>query len=261
MEIIIKETMNDAGILGAKIVARIIREIDRPVLGLATGNSQLPLYKELVRMGKEGLSFKHVRTFNLDEFVGISPTHPASFFSFMNENLFGQIDIIKSNTAIPNGQAANIPKECDEYERKILEAGGIDIQVLGIGEDGHLGFNEPTSSLSSRTRIKTLHHITKAANSNAFGGIENVPNHVLTMGLGTIMNTRCCLLLAFGEKKAKAVQDMVEGPLSAGCPASVLQLHERSIIILDREAASLLERREYYDEVYKGKPDWQKWEQ
>lgn len=260
MEVIIRETAEEACLLGARVIARLVQEIEgRAVLGLATGSSPVPLYRELVRMHREeGLSFKSARSFNLDEYVGLSPEHPASFAAFMREHLFQHVDFPPGAALLPDGLANDIPAHCAAYEKAIKEAGGIDLQLLGIGLDGHLAFNEPSSSLRSRTRLKTLSPETRKANAGPFGGMNHVPQHVLTMGLGTIMEARCCLLLALGPAKAAAVRDMIEGPVTAACPASLLQFHERAIILLDRGAAALLAHRHYYQDIEAGKPDWQR---
>lgn len=261
MEVIIKTNRDQACQVGAKIMARIIRRTYAPVLGLATGSTPLPLYRELVRMHKEeGLSFKRVTTFNLDEYVGIAPSHPGSFRSCMEDHLFKHVDLDPAATHLPDGAAADLPSACLSYERMIRDSGGIDIQLLGLGGDGHLAFNEPTSSLRSRTRLKTLTDGTRRANAEPFGSPEKVPHHVITMGLGTIMDAKSCLLLAFGRGKAAAVREMIEGPVSASCPGSILQMHEHAIVILDEEAAANLSRAAYFKEVYAGKPDWQRWE-
>ncbi len=261
MEVVIKKTREEASALGAAIMAGIIREQARPVLGLATGSTPLSLYQELVKMHREkNLSFSGVTTFNLDEYVGLPPTDPCSFASEMRQNLFDHIDIPANAVNLPDGMAADMEKSCQDYEKAITASGGIDIQLLGIGSDGHLAFNEPTSSLSSRTRLKTLSHETIEANSRFFGSPERVPRHVITMGLGTIMEAKCCLLLAFGNKKARAVAEMIEGPVSALWPATCLQYHRKVIVILDEEAAEKLQRKAYYRDVYDGKPDWQRWE-
>ncbi len=261
MEVIIKDSKNSAGILGAKIIADVIKRKPAAVIGLATGSTPLGLYEELVRMHRdEGLSFAKVTSFNLDEYVGLGKEHHCSFISEMHQNLFNKIDIRQDAINIPDGHAENILDMCSAYEEKILKAGGIDIQLLGIGNDGHLGFNEPGSSLSSRTRLKTLSHETLEANARHFGSIDQVPRHVVTMGLGTIMSAKACLLLAFGEDKAEAVYQMVEGAVSATWPGTILQHHQKAIVILDEAAASKLKRRQYYNEVYAGKPDWQRWE-
>ncbi|MFZ2959610.1 MAG: glucosamine-6-phosphate deaminase [Candidatus Ozemobacteraceae bacterium] len=261
MEVIIKGDQEEGCKFGAKIVARFIRAKEKPVLGLATGSTPLPMYRELIRMHREEqLSFRSTTTFNLDEYVGLPAGHPASFRTCMEEHLFKHVDLDPGATHLPDGNAADVPGSCEDYERLIKKAGGIDIQILGLGGDGHLAFNEPSSSLRSRTRLKTLTSHTRHANAAAFGGPDKVPHHVLTMGLETIMEARTCILLAFGANKAGAVRDMVEGPVSASCPGSVLQFHEHAIVILDAESAALLTRRQYYHEVYNGKPAWQRWE-
>jgi glucosamine-6-phosphate deaminase len=198
-----------------------------------------------------------VTTFNLDEYVGLPPEHDHSYHTFMWENLFRHINVAKKNVHIPDGLAKDIPKECAKYEKQILAAGGIDLQVLGIGTDGHIGFNEPTSSLASRTRIKTLTAQTRKDNARFFGSEEQVPQHCITMGIGTIMEARQNLLLAFGKGKARAIAEAVEGPVTSLNPASVLQLHPTATVCLDTGAASLLTRADYYRGVYDNKPAWQ----
>ncbi len=260
MEIIIQPDGQQASQVAARIVARLVREKPHAVLGFATGNTPLQLYKNLVAMHhKDGLDFSGVTTFNLDEYVGIPPAHPSSFHSYMWAHLFSQINVAHERIHIPDSLTADIPAHCRQYEQAIRSAGGIDIQVLGIGTNGHIGFNEPSSSLSSRTRIKTLTEQTRLDNAAAFGGHENVPHHVITMGLGTILDSRICLLMAFGRKKAKAVALSAEGPITASVPGTVLQLHPRSVFILDKEAASELKMADYYTWVYEHKPDWQKY--
>lgn len=260
MEIIIQPDSRLASRLAAKIVAGLVREKPHAVLGFATGQTPIELYRYLVEMHRnERLDFSEVTAFNLDEYVGLEPDHPASYHSYMRENLFDRINIRKDRVNIPFGLADDIPTCCRSYEERIHAAGGIDLQILGIGADGHLGFNEPSSSLASRTRIKTLTDPTRKDNAAAFGGEDKVPHHVITMGLGTIMDCRTCLLLAFGRKKAQAVAQAAEGPLTAMVPASILQMHQRAIFLLDEEAASRLTRTYYYKWVYENKPDWQKY--
>jgi glucosamine-6-phosphate deaminase len=257
MEVIIESSAERAGEKCARIIARRLKEKPDAVLGLATGRTPLGLYRELVRLHRaEALDFSRVTTFNLDEYVGLDAGHPASYHTFMWNNLFSHVNIARERVHIPDGLAEDIPEFCADYERRIRAAGGIDIQVLGIGSDGHLGFNEPSSSLSSRTRIKTLTERTRADNERFFSEGQ-VPHHVITMGLGTIMDSRVCLLLAFGEGKANAVRDSVEGPVTAMVPGSLLQFHERTKVLLDEAAASKLERRAYYKWVYRNKPAWQ----
>jgi glucosamine-6-phosphate deaminase len=203
------------------------------------------------------LDWSRVTTFNLDEYIGLPREHPQSYHSFMWENLFRHVNISPRNVHIPDGGAADIPAFCAAYENRIRSAGGIDLQVLGIGSDGHIGFNEPSSSLASRTRIKTLTPQTRRDNARFFGSEDAVPHHVITMGIGTIMDARQILMLAFGEKKAVAISGAVEGPISANNPASVLQLHPVVKVCLDEAAASKLSRADYYRWVFANKPCWQ----
>jgi len=254
MEIIIQPSAEAATSVAARIIARLLRDKPNAVLGLATGSTPLSLYRELIALK---LDWRKVRTFNLDEYIGISPKHPQSYHSFMWENLFRHVNVAGKNVHIPDGLAKDIPKFCDRYEKKIVAAGGIDLQVLGIGTDGHIGFNEQTSSLASRTRIKTLTPQTLKDNARFFGGEDKVPHHVITMGIGTIMEARQNLLLAFGSKKARAVAEAVEGPLTAMNPASVLQWHPNAKVFLDAASAARLKRGEYYRWVYDHKPAWQ----
>jgi glucosamine-6-phosphate deaminase len=259
MEIIIQPDSQQGSQVAARIVARLVREKPHAVIGFATGNTPLRLYKNLVRMHREeALDFSHVTTFNLDEYVGVPAAHPSSFHSYMWAHLFSQLDIPNGQIHIPDGMTADIPATCRKYEEAIKSAGGIDVQILGIGTNGHLGFNEPTSSFASRTRIKTLTEQTRLDAAAAFGGQENVPSHVITMGLGTILDSRMCLLLAFGKKKARAIALTVEGSLTASVPSTVLQLHPRAVLVLDKDAASDLKMADYYTWVYDHKPDWQK---
>jgi glucosamine-6-phosphate deaminase len=259
MEIIVQPTPEAASLIAAQIVANLVRVKPNCVLGLATGSTPLALYRELVRMHREeGLDFSRVTTFNLDEYVGLPPEHPQSYHAFMWENLFRHINVSKEHVHIPNGLAKDIPGFCAEYEEAIRRAGGIDLQILGIGSEGHIGFNEKTSSLASRTRIKTLTEQTRRDNARFFGNPEDVPMHVITMGVGSIMDAREVLLLAFGAGKAEAIAAAVEGPISAMNPASVLQMHQVTRVLIDEPAASKLSLNDYYRWVYDNKPDWQK---
>jgi glucosamine-6-phosphate deaminase len=260
MEIIIKENGQEASDAAAKVVARMVREKPDAVLGLATGSTPLMLYKELVRLYKEdGLDFSRVRTFNLDEYIGLSGDHEQSYRKFMWDHLFRHINIKPENVYIPDGMTHDVPGFCAAYEKNIVEAGGIDLQVLGIGSDGHVGFNEPTSSFGSRTRIKTLNRQTVADNARFFGGDESrVPRHCITMGIGTIMEARMNIMLAFGEGKADAVCAAVEGPVTSMIPASILQHHPNAKIFIDPSAASKLQLVDYYRWVYERKPEWQR---
>ncbi|MFQ5740229.1 MAG: glucosamine-6-phosphate deaminase [Acidobacteriota bacterium] len=261
MEIIIQPDWELASRLAAQVLAHQIRRKPDSVLGLATGSSPLGVYRELIRMHREeGLDFSQVRTFNLDEYIGLPPEHPSSYHCFMHEHLLDQVNLKPSNIHIPNGMTKDISLLCRHYEESIERAGGLDIQLLGLGTNAHIGFNEPSSSLASRTRIKTLSERTLRDNARFFSDSEEAPRHVITMGIGTILDSRRCLLLAFGSKKAGAVAKMVEGAVTAMVPASALQLHPRVQVILDSPAASLLEHRRYYQWVFDHKPDWQRLE-
>lgn len=261
MEIVIQKDPETASRIAAEYVARVIRQKPNAVLGLATGSTPVMLYQELIRMHREqGLDFSQVTTFNLDEYVGLDPGHPASYSRFMHENLFAHINISEKQIHIPDGLTPNIPRHCEEYEAKIQEAGGIDMQVLGIGSDGHIGFNEPMSSLASRTRIKTLTEETIADNARFFESANQVPRHVITMGIGTILESRACMMLAFGENKASALARAVEGPVAAAVPGSALQLHPAVKVFCDEAAAAKLTMADYYRWVYNNKPDWQQFQ-
>jgi len=266
MEVLIFKDSQSLASKSADLVESQIKTYPDSVIGLATGSTPLGLYQELIRRCNEGgLNFTNVKTFNLDEYVGIPADHPQSYRTFMDENLFNKIDIDKSNTQVPDGMAENPLEVGPAYEKMIEEAGGIDLQVLGVGTDGHIGFNEPTSSLGSITRVKTLTQQTITDNSRFFEPNEFQPKLAITMGMKTNLDARRILLLAHGENKAKAVHDMIEGPLSAFCPASALQLHQRTTILIDEAAASELSLKDYYkfvgemqdDLVRKHRPsDW-----
>jgi len=259
MEVLIRDNAEIGCILGAKIIASVVREKPDAVLGLATGRTPLRLYQELIRMhGEEGLDFSRVTTFNLDEYVGLPGTHDQSYRYFMTENLFRHINIDLARTHVPNGVAPDLHAECRVYEQRIRDVGGIDIQLLGLGRNGHIGFNEPTGSLRSRTWIKILSEQTLRDNSAVFGSFESMPKHALTMGIGTILDSRRCLLLAFGPAKVRAVEHMVEGPLSAICPGSALQQHPRTTVILDENSAGGLHYADHYRWIDKHKFEWQR---
>jgi glucosamine-6-phosphate deaminase len=260
MEIIIEKNASTASALGARIIGSYIRARQASTLGLATGGTPLLLYQELIKLHKkEGLDFSHVSTFNLDEYLGLSPSHSSSYNTYMWKNFLSHINIPEYRVHIPDGLAPDVEEFCKQYEAAIQAAGGIDIQILGIGTDGHIGFNEPTSSLSSRTRIKTLTQQTIQDNQKYFSEDETVPHHVITMGIGTIMESRMIIMLAFGDKKAKAIAAAVEGPITSMVPASILQMHQKTVIIIDEAASSKLKRADYYRWVYQNKPDWQKY--
>lgn len=244
MRVIIKDSTADvAKWAAAYIVEQIKAKGDKPfVLGLPTGSTPLETYKELIRLHKAGeVSFKSVITFNMDEYVALAENHPESYHSFMWNNFFSHIDIDPKNVHILNGNAEDLGAECEAYEAAIVEAGGIDLFMGGVGEDGHIAFNEPFSSLESRTRIKTLTPDTIAVNSRFFGGdISKVPTRALTVGVGTIMDARTVLILATGRKKARALRHGIEGSYNHQWTISALQLHKRGIIVCDDPAAEEL---------------------
>ena len=256
MEIIVSNTYEELSQAAAATVAKTLNSKPNAVLGLATGSTPLGLYKELARMHKdEGLDFSQVTTFNLDEYVGLKQDHPQSYHYFMHENLFKHINIAKQNIYIPSGSTDNYEAFCKWYEQRIDECGGIDLQILGIGTDGHIAFNEPTSSLGSRTRIKTLAKQTIDDNARFFESPEEVPVYAITMGVGTILEAEKIVLLAHGQHKAEAVAKTVEGPVTSMITASALQLHPEVMLILDREAASLVEMLDYYQWIQAKMPD------
>lgn len=258
MEVIIQKDAEMVAKLAANKIMKLVNQRPNCNLGLATGTTPLKLYAELIRCHKElGLDFSKVSSFNLDEYVGLDSNHPGSYHCYMQEHFFKHVNMDKKKTHIPNGMAKNIPIECEAYEAKIKACGGIDLQILGIGHDGHIGFNEPSSSLGSRTRIKTLTELTRKNNACFFKREKEVPYHVITMGIGTILDSKSCLLLAFGESKAQAIADMIEGPVSSMVPASALQFHPHTTVIIDEAAASMLKRKNYYRWVFDNLPHWQ----
>ena len=255
MEVIVQPTAPEAVRIAATLIAKAIRRKPALVLGLATGGTPLLLYGELARMHRsEGLDLSRIHTFNLDEYLGLPPDHPASYRRFMKENFFDRTNVDPQRTFVPDGMTQDIPRHCREYEELIRSFGGIDIQVLGIGSDGHIGFNEPTSSLSSRTRDKILTEQTRRDNARFFPTPEDVPHACLTMGIGTILDSHQCLLLAFGANKARAVAAAVEGPVTSMIPASALQLHADAKVFVDEQAAADLRLREYYDYAFRHSP-------
>lgn len=260
MEVIIRDSVEEVSVLGAQIVAHMVRLKPRCVLGLATGRTPLRLYTELIRLHREEkLDFSGVETFNLDEYVGLPPDHPQSYHFYMRENFFRHVNIPERLTHVPDGCVKNLRVHCLEYEAAIKEAGGIDLQLLGIGSNGHIGFNEPTGSLSSRTWIKILSEKTLRDNAVQFRTPEEQPRHVVTMGIGTILEAGHCLVLACGAQKSSAVKAMIEGPVASMCPASALQLHPRTTVIADAAAAARLDHPEHYRWIEQHKLDWQKY--
>ena len=249
MEIVICKTKEEASKLAADMITAAVKKNPKTVLGLATGSTPVPMYTEMAKAVKaKKVSYKDVKTWNLDEYVGLPGTHDQSYRYFMNKNLFEKIDIKISNTHVLNGMAKDPVKECANYEAQIKRAGGIDIQVLGIGSDGHIAFNEPGTSLKSRTGVVYLTPSTIKDNARLFfkGKEDEVPTRALSMGVGTICEAKKIILLAFGKNKADAVKGMVEGGISQFCTASALQEHNDAWIFCDEESASKLKLRNYY---------------
>ncbi len=255
MEVIIQSNYESVSKLAATIIQELIEIKPHCVLGLATGSTPLGLYKELIRMHVEdGLDFSKVTTFNLDEYYGLTPTHPQSYHYFMNEYLFDHINIPETQRHLPDGTTDTVGSFCKEYENRIRDHGGIDLQILGLGGDGHIGFNEPGSSLASRTRLKTLMQETIKDNARFFDSEDEVPKFAITMGVGTILDAKFCLLLCSGEKKAEILAQAVEGPVTASVTASALQMHPKTTVIADEAAASKLRYREYYRYIQEVRP-------
>jgi glucosamine-6-phosphate deaminase len=258
MEVIIQPTAELAASLVARIVARELRSNPHLALGLATGRTMERVYGCLVRMHKqEKLDFSLCRTFNLDEYVGLFPADPNSYRHYMERHLFNQVNVDPRNTHLPNGLATDLDKECARYEESIDRFGGIDLQLLGIGRAGHIGFNEPLSALHSRTRVKALTPTTLKQNAAFFGGEEKMPRRAITMGVGTILDSRRCLLLATGESKAEVIVKAVEGPITSMISATALQLHRRCTVIVDEAAASQLKEKDYYRWIFANEPEWE----
>jgi glucosamine-6-phosphate deaminase len=250
VRVIILDHAAEAAARVAGIVAEHLRARADAVLGLATGQTMRPVYARLVALHRAGeTDLSRATTFNLDEYVDVAPGHPASFHAYMHEALFAPLGLDPARTHLPRGDAADPAAEAQRYEAAIAAAGGVDLQLLGIGRNGHLAFNEPTSSLGSRTRVKTLAETTRRANAPAFGP-GPVPRQAITMGIATILEARACVLLATGAAKADAVARMVEGPLGADCPATALQLHPAATVVLDDAAASRLVFGDYYETAH-----------
>lgn len=241
MKLLLVEGYQEMSKVAAQLFAQEVKRKPDLVLGLATGGTPVGMYEELIRMHRtEGLSFSQATSFNLDEYVGLDAQHPQSYRTYMQEHLFGQIDMAAERTNIPRGDAQDLEQECSRYEQAIAEAGGIDIQVLGIGTNGHIGFNEPGSSASSKTRVVQLTPSTIEANARFFESVEEVPTQAVSMGIATILGAKKIVLLASGEAKAQAVRDMLEGEMTPDVPASLLQMHDDVTVIVDAPAASLL---------------------
>jgi glucosamine-6-phosphate deaminase len=258
VEVIIRANEEAAAKLAAQMVATQLRRKADSVLGLATGRTMERVYSELARMHQEeGLDFSLCRTFNLDEYVGLAPTDPHSYRYYMNEKLFKRVNIDLRNTHLPHGTAPDLKAECERYEVLMKSVGGIDLQLLGIGRDGHIGFNEPLSSLRSRTRDKSLTPDTIAVNSTLFGDQpERMPRRAMTMGVGTILDAREIVMLATGAGKAGIMARAVEGPVTSMVTASALQLHPACKVIVDEAAAGDLQAKDYYRWIFENEPDW-----
>lgn len=259
MEVIICPDADEVGRVAAAKVGQVCATSEEPVLGLATGSSPLAIYRHLQQMVADGrIDLARASAFALDEYVGLDPAHPESYRSVIHRTVTEPLGLDPARVHVPDGSAADLEEAATGYDRAIAGAGGVDVQILGIGSNGHIGFNEPTSSFASRTRIKTLTERTRLDNQRFFDSLDDVPTHCLTQGLGTIMDAHHVVLVAQGEAKAEAVAATVEGPVTALVPASVLQFHQRATVVVDELAASRLQLGEYYREVYAGKPAWQR---
>jgi len=258
VEVLILDTPEAAAELTARVIAKALRDNPHLTLGLATGRTMERVYGLLVRMHREErLDFSLACTFNLDEYIGVSADSPNSYHHYMYEHLFRHININLRHAHLPNGMAADSAAECRQYESAIKNHGGIDLQLLGIGRSGHVGFNEPLSALFSRTREKALSPETIAQNSRLFVGDEPMPRRAITMGVGTILESRRCLLLATGAEKAAIIAKAVEGPITGMISATALQLHPHCTVIVDEAAAAQLENTEYYRWIFENEPEWE----
>jgi glucosamine-6-phosphate deaminase len=254
MDVIIKKNYEEICDEAVQIIHESWEKKKNLVLGFATGRTPLGVYQRLIELNKkEEMDFLRIITFNLDEYLGLDESHPQSFAYYMDKNLLRHVNIRRENIFRLNGKPHDIEKHCQEYEEKIRAVGGIDLQLLGVGRNGHIGFNEPGSSLTSRTRVKALTQNTIEANASLFKRKEAVPRHCLTIGIGTILDAKQILLLASGKEKCYAIKGCVEGPITASVPASALQLHPQTKIIVDEEAAWLLDRKDYYKWDYENK--------
>ncbi|MFS0911656.1 glucosamine-6-phosphate deaminase [Microbacterium sp. 179-I 3D2 NHS] len=255
-EVVIVESAAAAGALVAREIVALIDRRPDAVLGLATGSTPLPVYQAL-REQLAGHDVSQVRGFALDEYVGLDPAHPESYRSVITREVIEPLGLDPERIHVPNGAEATIQRAGEDYEEVIDAAGGVDLQILGIGTDGHIGFNEPGSSFASRTRVKTLTEQTREDNARFFDSVDDVPRHCITQGLGTILRARHLVLLAFGAGKSQAVADAVEGPLSAFLPGSAIQLHPHATVVVDEAAAARLRLADYYRYTYANKPAWQ----
>jgi len=260
MEIIICQNEDQVGAAGAAKVAQIVRRVGPGVvLGVATGGSPLALYAHLAALVKSGrLDLSEASAFALDEYVGIPLDHPESYHAVIDRTVTAPLHLDPARVHVPDGSLDGLETAGQRYDAAIVAAGGVDVQILGIGSNGHIGFNEPTSSLASRTRVKTLTPRTRADNARFFDSEEQVPRHCITQGIGTIMEARNLVLVAVGAHKAEAIAATVEGPVTSWCPASILQMHPRATIIVDQAAAGSLEMADYYYHIQANLPEWQR---
>jgi glucosamine-6-phosphate deaminase len=259
VEVVITPTADDAARVVADVVAQLVDRRPQAVLGLATGSSPLGAYRLLIAEHRAGrVSFAACRAVLLDEYVSLPPDHPEAYRSVIRREFADHVDLPPDSLYGPDVWADDLPAACTRYDRLLADLGGVDLQLLGIGSDGHVGFNEPGSSLRSRTRVKTLTKATRRDNARFFASARDVPRHVVTQGLGTIGDARHVVLIATGAAKAEPVAHAIEGPLAAVCPASVLQLHPHATVVVDEAAAGGLQLAGYYREAYAGKPPWQR---
>ena len=257
MDVVIRPTAETAAELVARVIARELRKNPRMVIGLASGNTMESVYARLAQMHcEEGLDFSACRTFNLDEYVGLPVNHVNSYRHYMNHHLFSRVNINLQNTHLPDGMAVDLPSECLNYEQLIARHGGIDLQLLGIGRNGHLGFNEPLSAVRYSTRVSVLSRTNRSQNAPHFPKPEMVPQSAITMGVGSILDCRHCLLLATGGEKASIVAKAVEGPITSMISATALQMHPECTLIMDEAAGGNLKESEHYRWVFDNQPEW-----
>ncbi|MGW7516191.1 glucosamine-6-phosphate deaminase [Streptomyces sp. NPDC054796] len=258
MEVVIVPDAVAGGELIADAIADLLHHKPDALLGVATGSTPLPVYKALsAKVGAATVNASRARVCQLDEYVGLPKGHPESYRSVVLREVVAPLGLTEASFMGPDGTAEDVASACAAYDRALAEAGGVDLQLLGIGTDGHIGFNEPCSSLASRTRIKTLTRQTREDNARFFDSLDEVPHHVITQGIGTILEARHLVLLATGEAKAEAVALAVEGPLSSLVPASAMQLHPHATVVVDEAAASRLKLADYFRDTYAAKPAWQ----
>jgi len=258
MEVIIQKDANAAAELCARLIADALAVNPRMVMGLATGRTMERLYARLVELHRaDALDFSQAVTFNLDEYIGLAPEDPDSYRSYMKKHLFDQVNIDPRNTHLPEGDALDPDAECVRYEHLIEEHGGIDLQLLGIGTTGHIGFNEPLSAMLSRTRCKALTPVTQAQNRPLFSDPDRMPKRAMTMGVGTILDSRRAILMATGDAKAEIIAKAVEGPITSMISATALQLHPKCTVIVDEAAADSLTQQDYYRWIFENEPEWE----